>query len=85
MVSPHITAAAAEAAVTSLCEENSCPREIFDGEDDCVTNGLLSPTADCEAKRLILPLKLFCSCCSSSTVSKSTSVLFISESLKIQR
>ncbi|KAF3437549.1 hypothetical protein FNV43_RR20304 [Rhamnella rubrinervis] len=53
VVSPHITAAAAEAAVASLCEENSCPREIFDGEDDYVTNGLLSPTENCETKRVL--------------------------------
>lgn len=52
MVGPHITAAAAEATIASLCEENSLSREIFDGEDECVTNGLLSPTADYEAKRL---------------------------------
>ncbi|KAF7834021.1 SWI/SNF complex subunit SWI3A [Senna tora] len=34
MVDPHITAAAADAAVTALCDENLCPREIFDVEED---------------------------------------------------
>ena len=32
MVGPHITASAAEAAVTALCDECQCPREIFDGD-----------------------------------------------------
>ncbi|KAK7411064.1 hypothetical protein VNO78_02432 [Psophocarpus tetragonolobus] len=34
VVDPHITAAAADAAVSALCDENLCPREIFDVEDD---------------------------------------------------
>ncbi|XP_061342881.1 SWI/SNF complex subunit SWI3A isoform X2 [Gastrolobium bilobum] len=34
VVDPHITAAAADAAITALCHENSCPREIFDVEED---------------------------------------------------
>ncbi|CAK9183526.1 unnamed protein product [Ilex paraguariensis] len=34
MVGSHITASAAEAAVTALCYENQCTREIFDGDDD---------------------------------------------------
>lgn len=34
MVDPHITAAAADAAITALCDENMCPREIFDVEED---------------------------------------------------
>lgn len=33
MVGPHITAAAAEAAVTELCYENRCTREILDEEN----------------------------------------------------
>ncbi|KAF5732232.1 SWI/SNF complex subunit SWI3A isoform X2 [Tripterygium wilfordii] len=44
MVSSQVTAAAAEAAVTTLCEESSFPREIFDGEEYNATNGLQSPT-----------------------------------------
>ncbi|KAH7528191.1 hypothetical protein FEM48_Zijuj05G0046200 [Ziziphus jujuba var. spinosa] len=58
MVGPHITAAAAEATIASLCEENSLSREIFDGEDECVTNGLLSPTADYEAKRYLIHFRV---------------------------
>lgn len=34
MVDPHITAAAADAATTALCDENLCPRELFDVEED---------------------------------------------------
>lgn len=34
VVDPHITAAAADAAVAALCDENLCPREIFDVEED---------------------------------------------------
>ncbi|TKY73677.1 SWI/SNF complex subunit SWI3A [Spatholobus suberectus] len=34
VVDPHITAAAADAAVSALCDENLCPREIFDVEGD---------------------------------------------------
>ncbi|OMO84222.1 hypothetical protein CCACVL1_10942 [Corchorus capsularis] len=45
MVGPQITAAAAEAAVTVLSDELSCPREIFDGDEINLTNGLLSPTS----------------------------------------
>ncbi|KAF5932905.1 hypothetical protein HYC85_029076 [Camellia sinensis] len=32
MVDPDIAASAAEAAVTALCDENQCTREIFDGD-----------------------------------------------------
>lgn len=59
MVGPHITAAAAEAAVNALCEETACPREIFNAEDDCVTNGLQSPTINCETERLSIYLYAF--------------------------
>ncbi|KAH1113013.1 hypothetical protein AAZX31_04G223600 [Glycine max] len=34
VVDPHITAAAADAAVSALCDEDLCPREIFDVEED---------------------------------------------------
>ncbi|XP_073035564.1 SWI/SNF complex subunit SWI3A [Primulina eburnea] len=36
VVGPHITASAAEAAVTALCYENQCSRGIFDDYDDFV-------------------------------------------------
>ncbi|KAK6250290.1 SANT/Myb domain - like 10 [Theobroma cacao] len=45
MVGPQITAAAAEAAVAVLAEEMACPREIFDGDEINLTNGLPSPTS----------------------------------------
>lgn len=54
MVGPHVTAAAAEAAVTALCDESSCPREIFDSDEDYLANGLLSPTMVSEPERLII-------------------------------
>ncbi|KAL4348531.1 hypothetical protein GQ457_17G018280 [Hibiscus cannabinus] len=44
MVEPQITAAAAEAAVVMLCDEMSCPREIFDDDQIDLTNGSISPT-----------------------------------------
>ncbi|KAL6182658.1 hypothetical protein ACLB2K_044073 [Fragaria x ananassa] len=53
LVGPHITAAAAEAAVTILCEETSCSKEIFNAEDDSVTNGLQSPAINCETERVL--------------------------------
>ncbi|KAK4486155.1 hypothetical protein RD792_008823 [Penstemon davidsonii] len=34
MLGPQVTASAAEAAVTALCYENQCSREIFDDDDD---------------------------------------------------
>lgn len=34
MVSPHITGAAAEAAVAALCDENPDVKEVFDIEDE---------------------------------------------------
>lgn len=33
MVGPHITAAAAEAAVTEVCYENRCTKEILEEEN----------------------------------------------------
>ncbi|XP_062030149.1 SWI/SNF complex subunit SWI3A isoform X1 [Rosa rugosa] len=53
LVGPHITASAAEAAVNALCEETSCSKEIFNAEDDCVTNGLQSPAINCETERVL--------------------------------
>ncbi|XVF08660.1 hypothetical protein REPUB_Repub07fG0021800 [Reevesia pubescens] len=51
MVGPQITAASAEAAVAVLSDEMSCPREIFDGDQIDVTNGLLSPTSIYQPER----------------------------------
>ncbi|XVF54728.1 hypothetical protein PTKIN_Ptkin05aG0204500 [Pterospermum kingtungense] len=51
MVGPQITAAAAEAAVAVLSDEVSCPRELFDGDEIYVTNGLLSPTSIYQLER----------------------------------
>ncbi|KAI5404688.1 hypothetical protein KIW84_051740 [Lathyrus oleraceus] len=34
VVDPHITAAAADAAISALCDENLLPRDIFDVEED---------------------------------------------------
>lgn len=56
MVGPHITSAAAEAAVNALCEETSCSREIFNADDDSIPNGLWSPTKNCETERLFIQL-----------------------------
>ncbi|XP_006347622.1 SWI/SNF complex subunit SWI3A [Solanum tuberosum] len=46
-VGPHITASAAEAAVTALCYENQCSTDIFDGDD----NGLGSIADISETER----------------------------------
>ncbi|RVX17765.1 SWI/SNF complex subunit SWI3A [Vitis vinifera] len=43
MVGPHISAAAADAAVAALCDENPCVKDIFDGAEDNVTEELGSP------------------------------------------
>ncbi|OAY47988.1 SWI/SNF complex subunit SWI3A isoform X2 [Manihot esculenta] len=48
---PDIAAAAAEAAVAALCDETSCPKEIFDGKDTFPTNGLWSPTVHSKPER----------------------------------
>ncbi|KAM7272211.1 hypothetical protein ACFE04_026874 [Oxalis oulophora] len=39
MVGPEVASAAAEAAVTVLCDESSCPREIFYVDDHILTIG----------------------------------------------
>lgn len=52
MVDPEVTAAAADAAVAAVCYETSCPREIFDGEEDLLTNGLLSSNVHSEPERV---------------------------------
>ncbi|KAG8638632.1 hypothetical protein MANES_14G048701v8 [Manihot esculenta] len=49
---PDIEAVAAEAAVAALCDETSCPREIFDGKCDFPTNGSWSPTVHSEPERV---------------------------------
>ncbi|XVE63705.1 hypothetical protein DITRI_Ditri07aG0041300 [Diplodiscus trichospermus] len=51
MVGPQITAAAAEAAVAVLSDQVSCPREIFEGNEIVVTNGVLSPTSIYQPER----------------------------------
>ncbi|WCJ36302.1 SWI/SNF complex subunit SWI3A [Euphorbia peplus] len=51
MVSPEVSAAAAEAAVAILCDEVSCPREIFGGKDDFPSKGLWSPSLHPVAER----------------------------------
>lgn len=89
MVGPHITAAAAEAAVTSLCDEYSYPREIFDGydDDDYVTDGKPTPIPDSETKRLYILLNYHFRCFNDIMVLRFCHVLYISESsrFKIQR
>ncbi|KAM7273011.1 hypothetical protein ACFE04_027675 [Oxalis oulophora] len=47
MVGPEVAAAAVEAAITVLCDESSCPREIFDVDDHLLTIG----TQPCELER----------------------------------
>lgn len=56
MVGPRIMAASAEAAVTAICDENLFPREIFDVEEDYVSNGLCSPTTSYKSERLFIHL-----------------------------
>ncbi|XP_071722692.1 SWI/SNF complex subunit SWI3A [Rutidosis leptorrhynchoides] len=59
MVGPDIAAAAAEAAVNALCDESSCPREIFDTDDDDVLpNGRQSAPQPHESERNGIPLTL---------------------------
>ncbi|KAF2311526.1 hypothetical protein GH714_024567 [Hevea brasiliensis] len=48
---PDVAAAAAEAAVAALCDETSCPREIFNGNDEFPTNGLWPPTVHSKPER----------------------------------
>uniref|UniRef100_A0A5B6ZDT4 Putative SWI/SNF complex subunit SWI3A isoform X1 n=1 Tax=Davidia involucrata TaxID=16924 RepID=A0A5B6ZDT4_DAVIN len=52
MVGPHIIGSAAEAAVTALCEESQCTREIFDGDDN-VADELGSPPQSIEKERVL--------------------------------
>ncbi|KAJ9140138.1 hypothetical protein P3X46_030820 [Hevea brasiliensis] len=48
---PDAAAAVAEAAVAALCDETSCPREIFNGKDEFPTNGLWPPTVHSKPER----------------------------------
>lgn len=57
MVGPDIRAAATEAAVAALCEETSCPREVFDGEEDFPASGFSSPSIHPKLKRLFIYVK----------------------------
>lgn len=45
MLGPHITASAADAAVTSLCYENQCSKELFDDDDGNDVDPKTSPEA----------------------------------------
>ncbi|XP_077227778.1 SWITCH/sucrose nonfermenting 3A [Tasmannia lanceolata] len=49
---PHIAAAAAEAAVAALCNENPCARKIFDAEEDNITCDFGYRTLDKESERV---------------------------------
>lgn len=44
ILGPHVTASAADAAVTSLCYENQCSKELFDDDGNYVDSGA-SPEA----------------------------------------
>ncbi|XP_042496432.1 SWI/SNF complex subunit SWI3A [Macadamia integrifolia] len=46
MVGPHVTAAAAEATVRALCNENQHAREIFEGIEDKVSNQFGFPNSN---------------------------------------
>ncbi|XP_011073099.1 SWI/SNF complex subunit SWI3A [Sesamum indicum] len=46
MLGPHVTASAADAAVTALCYENQCSREIFDDDDNYVDSKASPETSD---------------------------------------
>lgn len=48
---PDISAAAAEAAVTAICNETSCPREIFDGQKVTTDNTSCALTGDNKPER----------------------------------
>jgi hypothetical protein len=52
VVDPHITAAAADAAITALCDENLFPRDIFDVEEDNASSA--SSLISCSARYLYL-------------------------------
>ncbi|RVW52561.1 SWI/SNF complex subunit SWI3A [Vitis vinifera] len=54
MVGPHISAAAADAAVAALCDENPCVKDIFDGAEDNVTEELGSPIRNNELERSLM-------------------------------
>ncbi|GLU18575.1 hypothetical protein SLE2022_348670 [Rubroshorea leprosula] len=52
LVGPHVTAAAAQATVTALSDETSCPREILGVDDNNIINGLQSQPMCSETGRL---------------------------------
>ncbi|KAK9066376.1 hypothetical protein SSX86_013698 [Deinandra increscens subsp. villosa] len=74
VVGPHVTASAAEAAVTALCDENEVPKEIFDGEENGTKlpfstqsfesertaqgNGLEMDASSNESEKGVIPLPL---------------------------
>ena len=51
MVGPHVSAAAADAAVAALCDENPCVKDIFDAAEDNLTAELGSPTWNNDPER----------------------------------
>ncbi|KAL0441898.1 UNVERIFIED_CONTAM: SWI/SNF complex subunit SWI3A [Sesamum radiatum] len=46
MLGPHVTASSADAAVTALCYENQCSREIFDDDDNYLDSKASPETSD---------------------------------------
>ncbi|KAF9622320.1 hypothetical protein IFM89_031123 [Coptis chinensis] len=53
VVSPHVAAAAAKAAMAALCEENPYARVYFEDVGDDITNVLDSPTSSSKATSLL--------------------------------
>lgn len=51
MVGPHISAAAADAAVAALCDENPCVKDIFDSAEDNGTDELGTPSPNIDPER----------------------------------
>ncbi|EEF51740.1 SWI/SNF complex subunit SWI3A [Ricinus communis] len=53
MAGPDVASAAAKAAIGALCDETSCPREIFGGKEDFPAKGLWSPTLCSRPERVL--------------------------------
>lgn len=51
VVGPHVAAAAAKAAVASLCNENPCARKFYEAEEDNNSHDLGFPTLNNETTR----------------------------------
>ncbi|XP_076898000.1 SWI/SNF complex subunit SWI3A-like [Bidens hawaiensis] len=65
VVGPHVTASAAEAAITALCDENEIPKGIFDSEENgngpertVQGNGLEMDARPIESDKGVIPLPL---------------------------